>query len=508
MLSIPLLLILSTFHWPLPRQATDIHVAALEGDLEQVKDLLRSDPKRINQPSNHTRKDTPDSHHTPLHDAAWGGHRAMVAWLLDHGADVGARTEHGWTALHLAIRGSATAKDAAVMVDLLLGHKAEIDARDSLGQTPLRYAVEKGFRRAKVVRQLLGHGASAASADNWGWTPLHVAAGRGDMDIVLQLLEKGATAGALARSGLTPLHEAVWNGHPKLAASLRNQGAKVDTLLACYLGDADEAERFWKREPALVNAADAEGRSLLHWAVAGNRKAVVELLLAHRADPNMRTRRDSFTPLHWAVAYGRRDLVVLLLKHDASPDAGDWMSWTPLHVAIDPSHRYSWRLRPSSDWRDSETSSARESGGGSPRWAGDREILELLLKHDAMIDARTNEWGGAGLSYWPQGPNYTALHLAARGGWTDVAKRLLKPWVEVDARDQLQRTPLFHAIEGGHKEMVQLLLDHRAVVNILDQGGETPLGLAIRRGRKEIADVLRKHGAKATLPHNPSPSDP
>src|SRR5262249_4094776 len=156
------------------------------------------------------------------------------------------------------------------------------------------------------------------------------------------------------------------------------------------------------------------------------------LLLSHRADPNMRTRQDSFTPLHWAVAYGRRDLVALLLKHGASADIGDWMHWTPLHVAVDPAHQSWWRLRPSSESRGSESSSAWGPGGGSPRWGGDRETLELLLKHDAIIDAQTNEWGGAGLSYWPQGPNYTALHLAAKGGWTDVAKRLLEELAEVD----------------------------------------------------------------------------
>lgn len=43
-----------------------------------------------------------DPHWTPLHHAAWRGHRAAVAWLLDHGADRTRVNKYGSTPLETA----------------------------------------------------------------------------------------------------------------------------------------------------------------------------------------------------------------------------------------------------------------------------------------------------------------------------------------------------------------------------------------------------------------------
>ncbi|WP_409757114.1 ankyrin repeat domain-containing protein [Aestuariivirga sp.] len=49
-----------------------------------------------------------------------------------------------------------------------------------------------------------------------------------------------------------------------------------------------------------------------------DRLAILELLLAHGADPNQRGIND-WTPLHWAAGHGDGDAVKLLLKHGADP---------------------------------------------------------------------------------------------------------------------------------------------------------------------------------------------
>ena len=51
----------------------------------------------------------------------------------------------------------------------------------------------------------------------------------------------------------------------------------------------------------------------------------------------------------------------------------------------------------------------------------------------------------------------TALHLAARQGWSGVAQHLLGAGANFEARDADGRTPLFMAIDSRHPEVIGLL---------------------------------------------------
>ena len=60
--------------------------------------------------------------------------------------------------------------------------------------------------------------------------------------------------------------------------------------------------------------------------------------------------------------------------------------------------------------------------------------------------------------------NYTLLHMAAQGGYTDVARFLIRELhADVHARDRYDLTPLDYAVEKGHEEMVRLLRGERRV---------------------------------------------
>ena len=68
----------------------------------------------------------------PLHVAAQYGQGEVVKLLLDRGADIGAGTQEGKTALHLAVQSRAVA-----MVKQLHSLGADTGARDQDGKTPL-----------------------------------------------------------------------------------------------------------------------------------------------------------------------------------------------------------------------------------------------------------------------------------------------------------------------------------------------------------------------------------
>ena len=99
---------------------------------------------------------------------------------------------------------------------------------------------------------------------------------------------------------------------------------------AALRGDAARVLDILEMQPDVVNErAPLPGhtgkRTALHFAINSNSEAVVEVLLAHGADPNIRDDGDNAMPLHFAAE--KRNLVVVkrLIEHGADPiGAGDY----------------------------------------------------------------------------------------------------------------------------------------------------------------------------------------
>ena len=107
---------------------------------------------------------------TPLADAAMRGDLEAVRALLRQGPEVNAAQGDGMTALHWAAEhGNAN------MAKMLVYAGADPDAATRIGlHTPLHVAAEAGS--AEVVRALLDGGARAGATTSTGVTPLHFAA--------------------------------------------------------------------------------------------------------------------------------------------------------------------------------------------------------------------------------------------------------------------------------------------------------------------------------------------
>ena len=85
----------------------------------------------------------------------------------------------------------------------------------------------------------------------------------------------------------------------------------------------------------------------------------------------------------------------------------------------------------------------------------------------------------------------TALHFATSRGHKEVAELLIAKGADVNAKDKYERTPL-HGVTT--KEIAGLLIAKGADANAAMKNGRTALDMTKRH--PEIADLLRKHGAK------------
>ena len=126
---------------------------------------------------------------------------AIVEVLLEAGAEVNSRDEHGFTPLHCA----AWSNGNVEVTELLLQSGAAVNAPNSIGATPL-HAAAKMCEFPAVVRALLRAGANTEARENQEQTPLHWAAQASKSpEIVKVLLEAGANFAARDVDEETPL---------------------------------------------------------------------------------------------------------------------------------------------------------------------------------------------------------------------------------------------------------------------------------------------------------------
>ena len=72
--------------------------AAMDGQVDGVKDILQSSPLIVNK--------TDSDGYTALHRACYSGHENVVSLLLERGANIHRKTDDGWQPLHCAVRWS------------------------------------------------------------------------------------------------------------------------------------------------------------------------------------------------------------------------------------------------------------------------------------------------------------------------------------------------------------------------------------------------------------------
>jgi ankyrin repeat protein len=95
---------------------------------------------------------------TDLHSAAFDGNVEEVKKLLKKGADPNIKDKYGWTPLHWAASGGHVD-----VVKLLLVHGADPTVKDEDGRTPLDLARVKGRRKVvSVIEEWLRRGGGSS----------------------------------------------------------------------------------------------------------------------------------------------------------------------------------------------------------------------------------------------------------------------------------------------------------------------------------------------------------
>ncbi|QDF97594.1 hypothetical protein CJ010_14135 [Azoarcus sp. DD4] len=190
---------------------TGLHAAAWLGDTARVAALVA---KGIDIEARDGRG------RTPLHVAAHGRRREVIALLAKAGADLNALEYDRYDAVTIA----AVADDEATLAQLLALGASARQVTSRYDGTALIAAAHLGHDG--VVRQLIAAGAPLDHVNNLHWTALIEAVVLGDggarhVATVKALLDAGADRRLTDRSGVTPLEMARRRGYREMVDLLQ-----------------------------------------------------------------------------------------------------------------------------------------------------------------------------------------------------------------------------------------------------------------------------------------------
>lgn len=265
-----------------------------------------------------------------------------------------------------------------------------------------------------------------------GVTDLHKAVLKGDIDLTKKLLAQGVDINACdEEEELTPLCLAALNSKFELAHVLLSYGAKVNLAnkwqgrtplyyAVQYSPESDVQITLIKEllaRGAYVDGAFNETPLLL--AIAYGNIKIVKILLDAGANIEVQLGEEfeewgiSRTPLEFAISFSDSEIVELLLTRGArvnNPNRG--MSSLHLAACIDR------HMCGSEKYEDEQE---KKRNRNIP------QIIRLLLKHGALIDARDKE-------------SFTPLHIAAMDGNVEIVKLLVAAGANTKLKTS-RRTP-------------------------------------------------------------------
>ena len=283
--------------------------------------------------------------------AAAEGHGAVVAGLIEMGANVKATSSAGFTPLVFAV-----IKGDAPSVTALLKAGADPNGATPSGSRPLLIALTRNNTSAALA--LLDGGALVTAVDRTGSSPLHIAAQQGNLTMVNALLARkmdpnilttapdpgggarggGAGAGA-ARGGSAGAGAARAGGARGGGGGARGTGPAAQTpLMLAAKADHEDVMRALIAAGADPTLRADDGSNLLMAAAAGARLTTFKY--AFELDPHVDViAASNMTIMHAVVAQNGRtqpevcEVIQFLADHGAALDELDGAGRTPLAAA-------------------------------------------------------------------------------------------------------------------------------------------------------------------------------
>jgi ankyrin repeat protein/L-ascorbate metabolism protein UlaG (beta-lactamase superfamily) len=438
--SIIVLVFLIQFGW-----TSEIHKAAEEGNLVEVKRLLSETPNRLDE------KDERGS--TPLLIATLNGKKEVVEYLVAQGADIKAVNMRGNTALHLAAYGGSPD-----LVEYFLAKGFDVNSKSLTGLTPLIYSIMA--ERPEVVKLLLAKGADITIADStYGGSAIHWACNRKNAEIREMLLSIGADLNAISlKDGASPIFWATFAGNNDALIFLLDHGVNANSVIRgeatplqnAIWGGRVEIVRTLLARGAALNGIIEGGETPLMSVVSMNSDSLIDVILDAGADVN-RSDSTGFAPIHFAAMYGNMNILRKLIAKGADIKKKTRNEYDPLSYAV---------------------------------MRGHAEVAKLLIDNGVTVKVEDLNRNGC-----------QPLREAFFEGYDSIITMIFNYPIDLNQKDSAYgRTVLHWTAIKGDKAGSELLIQKGAKINEKDNAGFTPLYYAGKYGHRDVAEFLKTQG--------------
>jgi ankyrin repeat protein len=424
---------------------------------------------------------------TPLHYAAREGHLGLLSFFIDRQAQINIKDASGAAALHEAARaGNIEA------MELLLSRGADPNAQDAKGNSPLHLGIPSESHR-EAIGLLLAYQANSNLRDEHGDSPLHIVITLNRNSAIVQSLLSGGTDVSIRNiDGKTALYLAVEENRIELIPLLLSYQSDV------FAADNEGITPFERAleignpvlstliTPETVFQTDSAGNTILHKAIEKYADIkTITLILEHRAVINARN-REGDTSLHLAVRLNEAETGELLISRGADIFAPNARGETPLYLVFHSSGGIRrWMI-------NSYTVMTRDGLGNgilhyAAQWKIDSQI-PYIVQQGADLEAKN----AAG-----ETPLFVAVKYAGEKGSAaeSTIKTLVNAGASLNSRDNLGNSLLHAAVRWNSKEAAQTLINAGLDVNARALNGKTPLHDAVRLGIADIETLLVNRGA-------------
>lgn len=408
-----------------------------------------------------------------LHVASMKRSDTWLGLLIDAGADVFARTADDLSALHVA----ALSDGSTACAKMLLKHKHPVDEinriprkRLEVGVTPLMLAAATG--NSGVATLLLEHKAKVDPDVPEDRRPLLLAARRGHEDTALRLLQYGPNLALHDTNSNNLLHIAANNGLFLLAKQMTTDNKVFDV---------DEVNEY--------------GETPLHFAAKCGHERVVAMLLSFGASLELKRdygpRKDrlnstktirQMSPLELAVRNNHTSTALLLLKKGAKWHIDSDTNLTLLHIAAEWGNILVFKALQEAGM-DINQATTR---GQTPLFLATKKQNVPLVGYILSLDPDVNS--GLNPTLW------TPLHMAAFGGWSEIAKMLLEHGADPGARTSEGSSTILLAASANQPKVMELLLRHRPDLLLDSNRGTNALYTAVESRAVDCVSLLQRQG--------------
>jgi ankyrin repeat protein len=402
--------------------------------------------------------------------AADEAHPAAVQLLIQHGADIKARSNP-------AERGSGPA----------LG-KAN-DPRRAVAAQGAALAAREAAPDLSALNALSGRGDSGARGAG-----ARGGGGRGAG-------ARGAGAAATDGAGFDQNDDAAVAAFGGGRGQQRKDGGELTPLAFAARANDVECVKILLAAGADVNEVTGYGWSPLLIATQNRYYKLASYLLDHGADPNL-ANKGGWVPLY--LATDNRNI-----------ESGDYPVRKPdidhlefIKLLLDKGANVNARMKDSTETRTVFTNQWLDENGATAflraSQSGDLALMKLLLSRGADPKIATTL-------------GVTALHVAAGIGWVEgityewsthdtveAVKMLLDLGLDPNAQADTGRVALHGAGHKGSTEVVQILADHGAKLDVRDYGNTDNRGgkLAVHTWQAiDYADGLVRVGVQSAIGH-------